>query len=543
MKKTDIERTKKIVMRSAHQSNKVIDADGGSQATVLVQMMMDAEVFCTPDDEPYVTININQTRKTMRLKDKTFQHLLERRFYEEYGKTPYGAAVTAALGVLSGQALQNDKRQSVNIRIAENKGIIYLDLANEKWEVVEIDINGWSVITNPPVKFRRPRGMLALPNPTAGGSINELKPFINYESEKDFTLLAGWLVSAMNPNGPYAVLTLFGEQGSAKSTTERFIRALIDPNKAPLRSQPHKSHDLMIAANNGWCLAFDNLSYISTKTSDDLCRLATGGGFSVRELYSDKDETIFEACRPVMMNAITEVANRSDLLDRLLIIYLPRIDSNKRRSERELWSQFESARPRILGALCEAVSTALRRIESTTVESLPRMADFTKWVTAAEEGFGWESGTFQSAYESNGHNLNELAIEASLIAHPIRRLAENNSPWEGTATELLNKLNETQESEDLKKNRGWPKSGPALGGQLRRITPNLRRLGIDIDYFRSQDTARNRLIRISNIQQNTVQSVQSVQSDQIRTNLDTLDTENTGNVNVTSDASITGLGL
>ena len=73
-----------------------------------------------------------------------------------------------------------------------------------------------------------------------------------------------------------------GEQGSAKSTFGRVIRSLIDPSTAMLRSAPKNEKDLMIAAQNGWLLSFDNLSSLKQEMSDSLCRLATGGGVSGR---------------------------------------------------------------------------------------------------------------------------------------------------------------------------------------------------------------------------------------------------------------------
>ena len=111
-------------------------------------------------------------------------------------------------------------------------------------------------------------------------------------------LLAAWLVAAFRPHGPYPILVLHGEQGSAKSTTARVLRALLDPNTAPLRGEPRDLRDVMIAASNGWIISFDNLSRIPHWLSDALCRLATGGGFSTRELYTDSEEVLFDAQRP-----------------------------------------------------------------------------------------------------------------------------------------------------------------------------------------------------------------------------------------------------
>ena len=112
-------------------------------------------------------------------------------------------------------------------------------------------------------------------------------------------LVVGFLLFSLNPEGPFPILIVQGEQGSAKSTFCRVIRKLIDPASALLRSTPKNERDLMIAAKSGWLLNFDNLSHLSSAMSDSLCRLATGGGLSTRTLYTNAEETIFQATRPI----------------------------------------------------------------------------------------------------------------------------------------------------------------------------------------------------------------------------------------------------
>src|SRR5256714_12145112 len=107
----------------------------------------------------------------------------------------------------------------------------------------------------------------------------------------------------------------------------------------------------MIAANNGHVLAFDNLSGLSPWLSDALCRLASGGSFAVRQLYTDDEEVLFEAARPILLNGIEEVISRPDLGDRAIFLSLAPISEALRRPENELWREFEIARPHILGAL------------------------------------------------------------------------------------------------------------------------------------------------------------------------------------------------
>src|SRR4029077_13027101 len=116
---------------------------------------------------------------------------------------------------------------------------------------------------------------------------------INVGDDSNWILCTSWLVAACRPTGTFPILILQGEQGSAKSTMVKLLRRIIDPSTAPVRTPPKDVRDLAIAANNSWIIAYDNLSGIPYWLSDSLCRLATGGGFSTRELYSDAEEVFF----------------------------------------------------------------------------------------------------------------------------------------------------------------------------------------------------------------------------------------------------------
>jgi hypothetical protein len=333
--------------------------------------------------------------------------------------------------------------------------------------------------------------MLALPTPECGGDIDDLRPFLNVSSNDGFVLASAWMIGALHPTGPYPVLILQGEQGSAKTTTARFLRALIDPNLAPVRSEPREPRDLMIAANNGWVCAFDNLSSLQPWLSDGLCRLSTGGGFGTRVLYTDDEEIIFQAKRPAILTGIEDLAVRGDLLDRALIVELPCIREEKCQSEEQLMQNFELAKPRLIGSLLDAVSIASSNQSNVNLDRRPRMADFTVWVAAAERALGWKAGTFLNTYTANRQAANAILLDTP-VGDAVRRLT---LPWTGTATELLAALG-TFVDRWTQYSRSWPKTPQELSGRLRRLAPSFRRLGILIEFDREGGTGR-RLIAIS----------------------------------------------
>ena len=55
------------------------------------------------------------------------------------------------------------------------------------------------------------------------------------------------------------------------------------------------------------------------------------------------------------------------------------IGEEQRRSESELWREFELARPAIFGALLDAAAHGLRAVGFAYLGRLPRMTDFALW--------------------------------------------------------------------------------------------------------------------------------------------------------------------
>lgn len=322
--------------------------------------------------------------------------------------------------------------------------------------------------------------MLPLPVPVRGRTVDELRRFVNVSDDGAWRLLVAWLVQALRPSGPYPVLLLQGEQGSAKSTAERLLRALVDPSTAPLRTTPRNEHDLYIAATSAWVIALDNISNLPPWLSDAFCRLATGGGFSTRTLYENREQELFDATRPVAINGITDVATRPDLIDRALSVSLPPIPENERKPEAELWADFEKARPSILGALFDAVAGALAGVSSLRLEGMPRMADFALWAAAAEGALGWESGSFIKAYVGNREEANEATLEADPVAGAVRELMKDRDEWSGTATQLWKEFGDLV-GEEIRHTNAWPGAPNALSARLKRLAPSLRGVGIEYE--------------------------------------------------------------
>ncbi len=453
------------------------------QRTFLTGLLGEIELWHDDRDEPYITLPQDRHRENWPIgqRSRPFRRWLSKKFYEATGEMLSSHGLADLTSLLEGKAVYDGPCYQVFRRTAAHEGRFYLDLGDEKWRAVEIGADGWRVVDTPPVKFRRAKAMHPLPVPrrsAAADLARLLLPYLNVKAEQ-WPLVAAWLAAALRPSGPYPLLKLLGEQGAAKTTTARVLRALIDPNAAPVRAEPRDGRDLMLAAHNGWVLCLDNLSYVRPWLSDALCRLSTGGGFSTRTLYTDEDETIFDACRPVILTSIEEIGARSDLLERSLIIELPTIQEGARRAEKSFWSEFEAARPLILGALLDVVCGAMRRLPEVECRSgveLSRMADFAQWGEAAEWPLGLEPGTFAEAYAANREDATQVALEASPVVAALLRLLQKTPRVEYTASELLGKLWEADPQSGT--SPGWPKTERVLSQILKRVAPNLRQIGV-----------------------------------------------------------------
>jgi hypothetical protein len=246
-------RPKSASAKNANKNKKDTSDKVSPPARIVTLVNASAKLFHTPDHEAFAARRVKDHLETVRIRDTDFKRWIGKLYFETEGTIASGENICAALNTLAGQALFAGEERIVYTRIAERANKIYLDLANDLWETVEITPSGWRLLPLSPVHFRRPPGMLALPTPVKGGRLDELRPFLNVHGKEDFLLVLAWLLAAFRPTGPFPILVLEGNHGSAKSTASRALRSLIDPNVAPLRSTPRKERDLVIAAANGWC--------------------------------------------------------------------------------------------------------------------------------------------------------------------------------------------------------------------------------------------------------------------------------------------------
>lgn len=401
-------------------------------------------------------------------------------FKQMYGTAPNSEALSLCMSGVFADAEYTGERAKIHVRLAYHKQTnkIYLDMANDDWQVIEISCGGWRVISSKecPVYFIRPNGVLPLPTPVRGASLHDnLKKIINPKTEKDYILMVGWLLGTLHPRGPYTALNLNGEKGSMKSTTTRLFRSIVDPNIAATRGPQRDGMELAILAQSNHIVALDNLSSFPLWLSDAFCRLCTGSGDGKKKLYTDKDEIIFSIRRPAIINGIDDgLITYADMLDRTILVTLEPPAAYL--SEDEVDARFEKLHPKILGALLDAAAASMKNQASVTLE-LPRMADFARWVTAAEPVLGWEQGTFIDAFVNNQESSTSIVVETSPTAIAIIQFMSQRAKWDGSMKELLDELTKYDVFSQAKTS---PKTANKLSGQVKRIIAPMKVQGLNI---------------------------------------------------------------
>jgi hypothetical protein len=175
------------------------------------------ELFHTATGTAFADLLVDGHRETWQIRSKRFRGWLRRSYYEATGSALSGQALRSELDLLEARAQFDAPERSIRVRVAEHAGRIYLDLADEHWRAVEIGPDGWRVNGCPPVRFRRPAGMLPLLAPQRGGSTEALLPFLNLSGRDDFVLVVAWLLATLRARGPYPLGSFLASVGQVHS--------------------------------------------------------------------------------------------------------------------------------------------------------------------------------------------------------------------------------------------------------------------------------------------------------------------------------------
>ncbi|MFE9170873.1 ATP-binding protein [Streptomyces kebangsaanensis] len=449
---------------------------GPSQASQLAALARERyDLFMSEDGRPYAVAK-DGPMTVFALRGKAgLRSRLSREFTDANGgSVPSQSALADAMTVLEGVAADAEPRQ-LHLRVARHEERIVVDLATPEGRCVTIGPDGWQREPTSPVLFRRSGAMKPLPEPIReGDGLAKLQDLLNTD-EEGFHLLVAWLVACFIPDLPHPILTFRGEQGTGKSYAAKMVIGLVDPSGAPKRTAPRDIKAWATQAFNSWALCLDNVSIIPDWLSDALCRAVTGDGIVDRALYTDDDVVVLEFRRVLAMTTIDAGALAGDLAERLVTIELHTIPDAKRREEGEMDQAYADAHASILASLFDLLAKVLKVLPDVVLTERPRMADFARILAAVDQVMEWKT---MESYKASARDAVADVLDGEPFAQAVVALVDGAGP-EGLSLTTQQILDTVATPDKLPKK--WPKDSTRAGGQLKRLAPALRTIGIEVD--------------------------------------------------------------
>ncbi|TLQ46195.1 ATP-binding protein [Streptomyces marianii] len=445
--------------------------------------------FRTADGTVYAQRNGHPVARPIRSQGTTGSHrqeLMVDLFRDGIGVFN-GTALKEALDLIEALAL-TEETQPVHIRVAPGfDGATWLDLGRADGQSVRIHPTGWAIAVPDPreVCWRRTQltGELPLPvKDTDGKGIDLLLRLTNFATAETECLALAWLIGSLGPSVPVPAPFLTGPQGAGKSTAGRMLMRIVEGMSSDLRRAPKDEENLIAAVAAGWVTALDNLSHMTPDLSDAMCCIVTGAESVKRALFTDGDVVRARYRRPLLLTGIDVGVIRPDLAERLLPLRLER--PRVRRTEAELWAEYEQVLPVILGSLLD-LAVKVRAAEADIPTDL-RMADFAHLCAQLDTATGFGS---LAAYRASLDDLNDDVIEGDLLAQTVLKHAAGMTPGEEsrmTSSEWLYALTGLYSGEECRPlPKGWPTTGKVLSDRLKRLQPTLAARGVVVDWGRT----------------------------------------------------------
>ena len=460
-----------------------------SRTIELVKILksLDIQLFLNQYNDPCVAINGNGS-DIIKLDSKDCEIWIQSEALKK-GASFGTEAVKNTKLILMNEARESKKQYTLSVRVAkDSEGNIWYDLGEK---AIKISANGWEITDHFPILFQKYNHQRQQVEPKHGRKLDIIFDFFNIKDKEDRLLLKVWIVSSFIPGFAHPVLVLFGEHGSAKSTTFKILKSLIDPSSLQTLPPIKDSAQFTQIVSHHRLACFDNFSSLKDDLSDLICRVCTGEGFSKRRLYSDDDDYVYNFQHVIGINGISNIINRADLLDRSLLIETVRISNVERKNEEEIIAHFNEVKPEILGNCFDILCEAIKIKPTINLDELPRMADFASWSCAISEAMGIDKEQFISAYRNNINKQNEEAINASPIGLAVIELVKNeySGLFIAQPAMVLHKLKDIADKLGLETIHSsyWPKDPKSLWKKLSEISPVLKIYGIEIQKGRETD--------------------------------------------------------
>jgi hypothetical protein len=461
-----------------------------SKAVELIKIAeANADLFSDQHGTPFAFVN--PPGHVLPLRSREFKTFLVKEYYTTTGEAVGSDAISGAMNVLEAKAAEGP-RIKLSVRCAAASGRLIVDLCDKDEKAIVVEPHGWRVERLEEPTLRRYSHMLPMEVADEGGILQDFIRFWRLKDPADDVLMAGWIGHSFIAEIPKAIFVAVGPKGSAKTSSQRYLRQLCDPSSIEDMTLSGKPDEFVQQLAHHYVPMFDNISKLFPWQSDDLCRAATGAGFSKRALYTDDDDITHSYVRAILLNGINTPTQRGDFLDRAVIFEYARIPKGERLEDSEVREKMAEWLPRLRKTIFDGLSVALSLLEQVRLDirEKPRMADFAIWGEAFCRAVGYAPMEFYNRLMQKMDETSAIALENDVIADLLFKLFDDErgkqylsgkDRFEGTATELLRALQHLNEDLAYVGEKELPASPESFGRRLGELVADLGEMGLSVE--------------------------------------------------------------
>lgn len=449
-----------------------------TEAMELMSIISTVKLVQDKDNKVYAILpSINPSSQAISIHSAEFETWICKKLYDTHHRFPQQNNLKGAIALAG---IQNKHLGEVFLRFGHHNHDNFIDMCNDKNEVVAISTTGWHITSSPPIYFRRFYTQRPLTRPTKNGNFLNITKYMNIEHEEDKILTLTTMCSFVFANVARPILGLVGDAGSAKSTTARIFRMLLDPVNPLENNIPFKINDFNLVIYNNALPIFDNIQNIDKKVSDMLCTMVTGSGQQSRLLFKDNELNTTSYKQGCIFTSLSMPTNAFDFNDRAVIIELCRLKGSARKSEEDLMAQFKEDMPSILGGMLDVLVEAKKLASKITLGWSHRLVGMFKIGAAVAEVLGFGANRYAEALKENieSHTTaSKIQKQNEPVIDALQSLVAEKSTFSGSTTMLLKELSSISGGSFTQRN-GWPSSPEKLGKALARVAASIEDRGI-----------------------------------------------------------------
>lgn len=479
--------------KKKHTNTIPIPKTPAEKATFIMNILEQIEIQYTQNGI-MAYVDMKGKKVEMPIDSKKFQSVIASYYFSLCNKVAAIGMIKNCIMSFQGTKLMELEMIEQKTRILRNKteNALYLDKADDDYRYFKITTNGWTIEENGEKYFwRNPfQGEIPIPD-KKNANVEKIFEYCRIPVGLRRIFIA-YVTSCFISTIEHPCLVLEGEKGAGKTTVSRFLKALIDPKKSDkpnANALPKDIQEIVYAYKHNYLLAFDNLESLKRNQSDFLCSVITGMDYTKRALYTNGDIYSIDLCQPVILNGISNVVTRDDLINRSIIITLekPSNDIEENDNDEEFIDAFMRDRSIILGGIFNILSDALKNYKPNSVPNRPRMSAFYEWGYYICEA--WKKGYGNKFCDEYWNLINKQADEGdwdSPLPHALLYLIESqrNKEWDGTISELLEELKDICNENNLV---GISLHSIPLSKQLKTMQKYIENQGICVNWGKTKN--------------------------------------------------------